>query len=70
MQDGERACLGGSGDEQVGHLAPTLMPCSEQALDLTRAAQVLGGGLDELEDLDGVREAVPLGGVARGATDL
>lgn len=70
VQDGEVELFGGSGDEQVGDLAPALAALGEQALNLERATDVRWGGRDGLEAVERDDEIVPLCGVACGIADF
>src|SRR5581483_1189040 len=62
--------LGGGGDQEVGHLAAALVPGGEQPLHLQCSADVVAGRLDQLEHLQGLYEAIPLGCAARRVADL
>jgi SAM-dependent methyltransferase len=60
----------GGCDEQVGDLAASLAAVRQEALDLQGAMEVSRGGLDGGEDIEGLHELIPLGGVARRVADL
>lgn len=65
VKEGQSARLRCGGDQEIGHLAPSLMLGREQTLDLPGASHVIGRHLDQIEGLKGLRELVPFGCVSR-----
>lgn len=65
VHNGQAVGLSGCRDEQVWHLATTLVASSQQALHLTGTPHVLGRRLDELERRQILGYLIPLGSRTR-----
>ncbi len=70
VKNGQPLLLGRSGDQEIGNLSAAKALLREQPLHLSRSREMLSGDWNEIHDLQGHRQGVPLIHVSSGEADL
>ena len=70
MEDRQVGRLSGGRDQEIRHLATTLMLGGEQPLNFLGSANVRRGGFEEFVSAETLGETIPLGSVAGTEAEL